>query len=375
MVNASNLSAADRSAPVAPPLSMTTLVQVAALPTDLDAAAQGCIDGKTKPLGALGRLEALARQVIRVQGRLQPALSRPWMAVFAGDHGIAAEGVSAFPQEVTWQMVMNFLGGGAAINVFCRAHGLGVTVVDAGVKHDFAGIAGLRDAKIAPGTANSAVEPAMTAAQCEAAMLAGARLIDELQVAGTNVVGFGEMGIANTTAASLLMHKIGAVPLSDCVGRGTGLNDEGLARKLAVLERAAARTPARLAPLDALREYGGFEIAMIAGACLRAAQQRMIVLVDGFIASSAVLVAARVAPAVLERCVFAHASAEQGHRRLMTLMEARGLLDMDLRLGEGSGAALAYPLLVAAVAFVNEMASFASAGVSDDSDLAGKGAA
>lgn len=368
-------TSAPQLAPATPALDLAALLRVDPLPKLLDEAARLCIDGKTKPLGALGQLEDVAGQVIRVQGSLQPVLNRPWMIVFAADHGIAAEGVSAFPQDVTWQMVMNFLGGGAAINVFCETHGLGVTIVDAGVKHDFTGVPGtqsLRHEKIAPGTANSAVQPAMTQAQRDAALLAGARLVDELFAQGCNIVGFGEMGIANTASASLLMHKIGGVPLIECVGRGTGLNDEGLQRKLAVLQRAAARTAERLEPLEALAEYGGFEIAMITGACLRAAQLRMIVLVDGFIASSAVLVAARSAPAVLERCVFAHAGAEQGHQRLLALMQARALLQLGLRLGEGSGAALAYPLLKAAVAFVNDMASFASAGVSDDSDLAGK---
>jgi len=340
------------------------LLRVEALPRALDAAAQARIDGKTKPRGALGRLEALALQLVRVQGTLSPRLERPWMLVFAGDHGIADEGVSAYPQDVTWQMVMNFLAGGAAINVFAGAQGLGLSIVDAGVKHDFGAAAGLVDAKIAPGTRNSALGPAMTAAQCEAALRAGAAQVDDACGRGSTVLGFGEMGIGNTASASLIVHKLGGVALADCTGRGTGLDDAALAHKRGVLERAAARTAPALAPLDALREYGGFEIAMIAGACLRAAQRRCVILVDGFIASAALLVAARLAPAVLERCVYAHASAELGHRRLLALLGAQPLLELELRLGEGTGAALAWPLLQAAAAFIDRMADFDTAGVS-----------
>jgi nicotinate-nucleotide--dimethylbenzimidazole phosphoribosyltransferase len=351
------------SAPRAPLLAH--LLDIAPLSRAIDARAQALIDGKTKPLGALGRLEALALQVMRIQDTLAPRLCAPHLAVFAGDHGIAAEGVSAYPQEVTWQMVTNFLAGGAAINVFCRLHGIGVTVVDAGVKYDFNGAAGLRHAKIAPGTANSAREAAMSAAQCEAALVAGARLVDELAAAGTNVIGCGEMGIANTAAAALLMHRVGDLPLDLCVGRGTGLDEAGLERKRAALARASARVPGPLTPLQALAEFGGFEIAQMTGAYLAAARHRMVILVDGFIASAALLVAARLVPAVLERCVFGHASAEQGHQRLLQLLGAQPLLALDMRLGEGSGAALAYPLLAAAVAFASEMASFATAGVSE----------
>jgi nicotinate-nucleotide--dimethylbenzimidazole phosphoribosyltransferase len=357
-----------------PAPSLGQLLDVAPLSRGIDARAQTLIDGKTKPLGALGRLEALALQVMRIQDTLAPSLRAPQLVAFAGDHGIAAEGVSAYPQEVTWQMVMNFLAGGAAINVFCRLHGIGVTVVDAGVRYVFDrddkgsdpnGGPRLRRAKIAAGTANSVHGPAMSAAQCEAALAAGAQLVDELAAAGTNVIGCGEMGIANSAAAALLMHRLGGLPLEACVGRGTGLDDAGLERKRAVLARASARVPGVLTPLEALAQYGGFEIAQMTGAYLAAARHRMVILVDGFIASAALLVAARLAPAVLERCVFGHASAEQGHQRLLQLLGAQPLLALDMRLGEGTGAALAYPLVAAAVAFVNEMASFESAGVSE----------
>jgi len=344
---------------------MTLNLHLATLPTTLDVALRAKIDGKTKPLGALGRLETLALQIGRIQQTLSPKLSEPYLVVYAGDHGIAEEGVSAFPQDVTWQMVLNFLAGGAAVNVLARELGMGVQVVDAGVKHDFGDQPALLDAKIAPGTRNSAVEPAMDRAEAELALVRGQAHAESLKARGCRVVGFGEMGIANTSAASLLLHKLAGVPLAQAVGRGTGLDDAGLLRKLAVLERAAARTGEIADPIDVLAEYGGFEIAMMAGAMLGAAQHGMVLLIDGFIASSALLVAAKLAPAITEYAVFAHQSAEAGHQAMLAALGAQPLLALDLRLGEGSGAALAFPLLRAAVAMLNEMASFASAGVSE----------
>jgi len=218
------------------------------------------IDGKTKPLGALGRLETLALQLGLVQGSLTPQLHRPQVIVFAGDHGIAAEGMSAYPRDVTWQMVMNFLAGGAAVNVLARDAGMDVIVVDAGVNHDFGAHADLHHAKIENGTRNSALEPAMTMAQAEDALDRGIRISREVHAEGCNVLALGEMGIANTSAAALLLHKLAGVGLEIATGRGTGLEDHGLARKRVVLARAAARTGARILPLVALAEYGGFEI-------------------------------------------------------------------------------------------------------------------
>lgn len=329
----------------------------------LDAALQHKIDRKTKPVGALGRLEGLALQLGRIQQSLSPRLHAPQVLVFAGDHGIADEGVSAYPQDVTWQMVMNFLAGGAAVNVLARTLGLTVQVVDAGVCHDFGELPGLIDAKVAHGTANSALCPAMSLAQARIAISRGHALALAHAAQGCNVLAFGEMGIANTSAASLLLHKLAGVPLAQAVGRGTGLDDAGLQHKLAVLERAAARTGALDDPLQALCEYGGFEIAMMAGAMLGAAQSRMLLLVDGFIACSAMLVATRMAPAVLDYAVFAHRSAESGHAAMLAALGAEPLLALDLRLGEGTGAVLAWPLVQAAAAFLNDMASFEAAGV------------
>ena len=338
----------------------------------LAAAVQHKIDTKTKPLGALGQLEALARQVALVQQTLAPQLRRPHVLVFAADHGIARAGVSQYPPEVTHQMVRNFAAGGAAINVFCRQNGLGLTIVDAGVRGSFADLGGaVRDEKIAEGTRSFAEGPAMSAAQCADALARGTRLADELHAAGCNVLGVGEMGIGNTSSAAVLMHRLTGRPLADCVGRGTGLDAAGLARKLAVLTQAVAAHPAggptANDPLAVLATFGGFEIAQMAGALLRAAEHRMLLLIDGFIASAALLAAARLAPEILAYCVFCHESDEQGHRLLLAELGGRPLLRLGLRLGEGTGCALAYPLVQAAVNFLNEMASFESAGVSDDS--------
>ncbi|MBP6188370.1 MAG: nicotinate-nucleotide--dimethylbenzimidazole phosphoribosyltransferase [Azonexus sp.] len=326
------------------------------------------VDRKTKPLGALGLLERTAIKIGLIQQRLDPEFGQPHLLVFAGDHGAAKAGVSAFPQEVTWQMVENFLAGGAAINVFARQNGLHLAIIDAGVAHDFGKRAGLIDAKIAGGTANYIEEAAMTVEQCAQAIARGAEIARNLSANGCNVVGFGEMGIGNTAAASLITHCLTGLPLADCVGRGTGLDDAGLARKRALLETALNRYRAAGGsnePLAVLAEFGGFEIAMMVGAMLGAAEAKMTLLIDGFIVSSAALTAARLAPAFGDYCVFCHRSAEAGHAVQLTALGAEPLLDLGLRLGEGTGAALAFPLVQASLNFLNDMASFESAGVSD----------
>lgn len=339
-------------------------------------ALQHKIDRKTKPLGALGQLEILAKQIGLIQQTLTPSLNQPHILVFAGDHGAAKAGVSAYPQDVTWQMVENFLAGGAGINVFARQHQIGLQVIDAGVAHDFGPRPGLIDAKVAPGTANYLEAPAMTAEQCALAMTRGAARIAELKAAGCNVVGFGEMGIGNTAAASLITHGLTGVSLKDCIGRGTGLDDAGLIRKQTLLAQAwqryqSGRSTDEHQPLTLLAEFGGFEMAMMTGAMLAAAEAGMVLLIDGFIVSAATLVAARLAPALVDYCIFCHHSVEPGHQAQLRALQVTPLLDLGLRLGEGTGAALAYPLLQSAVAFLNEMASFESAGVSDkSSDIA-----
>jgi len=325
------------------------------------------INNKTKPLGSLGTLERLAKQLGLIQGRVDVSIDQPAILVFAGDHGVVAEGVSAYPQDVTWQMVENFLAEGAAINVFARQNNCALHVVDAGVNHDFGTPPGLLDRKVAHGTRNFAVEAAMTAQQCATAMEHGAALVSDLP---GNVVGFGEMGIGNTTAAAALMHKLTGIPAADCVGAGTGLSHEGILRKQHVIESAAAKHGSVTTPLDVLATFGGFEIAMMTGAMLEAAQLRKVLLIDGFIVTSALLVTARIAPAILDYCVFAHCSDENGHRRMLEALDAQPLLQLGLRLGEGTGAALALPLLHASANFLNQMATFASASVSEKSGKA-----
>ena len=401
------------------------MLDLPAVRTDLDDAIRLAIDAKTKPPGSLGRVEALAARIARVQGTVTPRLRRCRLTLFAGDHGVASEGVSAYPQAVTRQMVANFLAGGAAANVFARANGVEIAVVDAGVAGDPLAAPGLVSRRIAPGTRNLAVEPAMTREQYEAALRAGAELgagggigpsaeagvraedgagveagpgagtaaeagtgdgtsvgadagdgaIGEAEAhaeahvgdgdgTGVDAAAFGEMGIANTSSATLIAHKLIGAPLDALTGRGTGLDDDGLARKLRVLTRAADRTADRLPPDEALREYGGFEIVMMAGAMIGAARARAVVIVDGFIASAAALAAVRLAPALVGYLVFAHRSAEPGHEVVLDALGASPLLDLGMRLGEGTGALLAWPILRSAAAMLSDMASFESAGVS-----------
>ncbi|MBS0391352.1 MAG: nicotinate-nucleotide--dimethylbenzimidazole phosphoribosyltransferase [Proteobacteria bacterium] len=332
----------------------------------LTARLQHLIDHKTKPLGALGRLESLMLRLGQILGTEAPALHAPQMLVCAADHGLAARGVSAYPSDVTWQMVENFLAGGAAVSVLARQHGLQLTVADCGVARAVPGReAGpgaplLVNCRIAAGTRDASVGPAMTPGQCEQALINGMTLVRGL--AG-NVLLLGEMGIGNTSVASLLLARLAGVPLADCVGAGTGLDAAGIARKRAVLQQALDANAAAAEPMAALAALGGFEVATLTGAVLQAAAERRVIVVDGFITGAAVLVAARLAPNVLQRCVFAHRSGERGHAYMLQALGAEPLLDMGLRLGEGSGAALAWPLLESASRVLREMASFESAGV------------
>jgi nicotinate-nucleotide--dimethylbenzimidazole phosphoribosyltransferase len=328
----------------------------------LTAALQQRIDGKTKPLGALGQLEALMLRLGLILGSETPTLSEPQLMVFAGDHGLAARGVSAYPSDVTWQMVENFLAGGAAVSVLARQHRLALTVVDAGVAHDFAPRARLIIAKIAHGTQDASTQPAMSAEQCAAAISSGRDLLAQRP---GNVLLLGEMGIGNTSSAALLLARLEGLDIAQCSGRGTGLDDAALQRKTAILAAVLQLHAGAQTPLEALAVFGGFEIAMMVGAVLQAALERRVILVDGFITGAAVLVAARLQPAVLEHCVFAHRSNELGHQLMLDALQAQPLLDLGLRLGEGSGAALAWPLLQSACHLLADMASFASAGVSE----------
>lgn len=331
----------------------------------LAASLQKKIDGKTKPLGALGQLELLALQIGLIQQCENPQLIKPQMLIFAGDHGAAKAGVSAYPQDVTWQMVENFLAGGAAINVFTRTYGLPLAVVDCGVAHDFGQRDGLLNFKIGVGTNNYLETPAMSTEQCAQAIDNGAQLVAHYADNGCNIIGLGEMGIGNTASASLITHCLTGQPLADCVGRGTGLDDAGLIRKQQLLNQAIERTGSIIDPFEVLRQFGGFEIATMVGVILAAAERRMAVLIDGFVVGAAALVASRMHPEARDYCVYCHRSAEAGHLIQLTAMAAQPLLDLGMRLGEGTGVALAWPLLQASVAFMNEMASFESAGVSE----------
>jgi nicotinate-nucleotide--dimethylbenzimidazole phosphoribosyltransferase len=326
-----------------------------------EAALREKIDSKTKPLGALGRIEDLAAAIARTKGTLEPRMRSCQLTIFAGDHGLAREGVSAYPQEVTRQMLLNFLGGNAAANVFARATGAALRVVDAGVAGPPVAHPDLLSRRLGNGTASSLAGPAMSADACAEALAIGRELGRD---GDWDAVALGEMGIANTSAAALLAHKAAGLPLAALAGRGTGLDDPGLARKRALLARAAARTPLRLAPEDALAEYAGFEMAMMAGAMLGSAAAGRVVLVDGFIAGAVALAAVAMEPSARDALVFAHRSAEPGHAGILDALGAAPLLDLGMRLGEGTGALLAWPLVRAAAAMLTEMASFESAGVS-----------
>jgi nicotinate-nucleotide--dimethylbenzimidazole phosphoribosyltransferase len=323
------------------------------------------LDRKTKPRRSLGRLEDLAAQIAAIRGSLRPEPLRAAIVVAAADHGIAAEGVSAYPQEVTRQMVANFASGGAAVCVLARAAGAELVVVDAGIAEPF-DHADVRSVRIGPGTANASAGPAMTRDQAVAAIVAGAALASELADAGITAIGVGEMGIGNTTsAAALAAGLLGRDPVELC-GPGTGLDADGVARKAAVVVRMLERNaPDPADPLGVLAAVGGFEIGFLVGVALGAAEHRSVVVLDGFITGAAALVAHRLAPALRGFLVASHRSAEPGHRVVLAALGLAPLLELDLRLGEGSGAALALPILAAARDVLVEMATFADAGVTD----------
>jgi nicotinate-nucleotide--dimethylbenzimidazole phosphoribosyltransferase len=328
--------------------------------SSLRSALQTKINQKTKPLGALGRLEDLALQIGLILNSLNPEILNPTILIFAADHGIAQSGVSAYPTSVTAQMVLNFLNGGAAINVFARQHNLNLKIIDAGVNAEFEAHENLLNRKIGFGTQNFLNSPAMSQSDCEKALANGVMLVQELN---GNCIGFGEMGIGNTASAAILMHLFTKIPLGECVGRGTGLNDEQLENKKILLKQAVENYPDLKTPTEILATFGGFEIATMVGAYLKAAELKMLILVDGFVSCAALLVALQFSPDILDFCVFSHVGSENGHRALLNFLNVKPLLDLEMRLGEGSGIALAYPLIQSAILFLNEMATFEEAGV------------
>ena len=334
------------------------------LKTDISINLKHKIDTKTKPIGSLGQLEDVALQIGNIQQSLTPSLNKPTVLVFAADHGIAKDNiVNAYPQEVTAQMVLNFLNGGAAINVFCNQNNIALKVVDAGVNYDFNKHEGLIDAKIAYGTKNINSEAAMNNKQYEQALSKGAELIQNEFNTGCNCIGFGEMGIGNTSAAALLMHKFTNFPINECVGAGTGLDNERIIEKTKILNDIVNKFKLST-PSEIMMHFGGFEIVMIAGAILKAAELKMTILIDGFIVTSALLFVNAINKNVLNYCIMCHQSNEKGHLRSLEFLNKKTILNLGLRLGEGTGVALAFPLINASVNFLNNMASFESAGIS-----------
>ena len=323
------------------------------------------LDNKTKPIGALGRLEDLALRIGLILGNENPELIKPQMLVCAADHGLTAEGISAYPSDVTWQMVENFLAGGAAVSVLSKQNNISLNVVDCGVRHDFAPREGLLIQKVSKGTKNALQGPAMSNEECQQAINNGMSIVRELE---GNAVLIGEMGIGNSSAAAMLLARLTDNDISSCTGSGTGMFGSNLRKKTSILEKVLEKHKDAKKPLAALAAFGGFEIATMAGAVIQSASERRVIVVDGFIASSAVLVASRIRSKVLDYCIFSHRSDEQGHSLMLDAMNAEPLLDLKLRLGEGSGAALAWPLLMSACTILREMASFEAAGVSRDDE-------
>ena len=335
-------------------------------PDQLEKEIQSRIDGKTKPAGSLGVLETIALQTGLVLGTASPCISQPHIIVFAADHGIAAQGVSAYPQEVTAQMVMNFVNGGAAINIFCRQHAIALTVVDAGVNYDFSPGLPVINHKIAKGTRSFLHGPAMEREHVYACLSAGSRLTGELQGKGCNTIGLGEMGIGNTSTAAVLMSMLCDLPLEECIGRGTGVAGDRLAHKHRILQQAVQNYGGDKEVFSILTHFGGYEIIQMAGAMLEARKRGMLILVDGFISTVAFLCAFKIHAPVMQNAVFCHQSDESGHKLLLATLNVRPLLHLGMRLGEGTGCALALPLIQSAVAFLNGMASFDDAGVSKE---------
>lgn len=326
------------------------------------------IDNLNKPKGSLGRLETLALQIGLIQQTTSPVLNHPCHILFGGDHGIEREGVSFSPREVTWQQMINYGKGGGGINMFCRQHGFDLRIVDVGVDHDFDKKQHdhIIDRKIAYGTQNFLHSPAMTKEQYDKAIAIGAEQVDECQKTGCNVISFGEMGIGNTSPSSVLMHVFQDIPLVECVGAGSGLDEKGVSHKYDVLRRAVdnfCHSAEKGSVEGTIRYFAGFEMVAAIGGMLEAARQGMTILVDGFIMTACMLSASMLQPAVLDYAVFCHQGDEGGHKKMLSRLGASPLLNLGLRLGEGTGAVCAYPLLQSAVNMINEMDNFQHANI------------
>ncbi len=347
---------------------------------ELQSAIQEKIDNLNKPKGSLGRLEELAMQVCLVQQTLEPSLAHPCHLLLGGDHGIEREGVSISPREVTWQQMINFTRGGGGVNMFCRQHGFHLRIVDVGVDYDLSHVEGIIDRKIARGTKNFLYEPAMTEQEFDRAIQVGADLVDDCVREGCRVVSIGEMGIANTSPSSIWMHLFGNIPLAECIGAGAGLDTPGIRHKYEVLSKAVQKSPKLgdnrglnngspsdpLPPnlggiIEVIRYFGGFEMVAAIGAMLRAAEQHLIILVDGFIMTACAVAAIRLCPAAQDYMIFTHCGDESGHQRMLDIVGAKPLLHLGLRLGEGTGALCAFPIVDSAVRMMNEMNNFDNA--------------
>ena len=328
-------------------------------------ALQAKIDDLTKPKGSLGRLEELALQVGLIQQTLSPELRHPQNIVFAADHGIVDEGVSIAPKEVTWQQVCHFTHphGTGGVNFLCRQHGFTLKVVDAGVDYDLPRDRGIIDLKVGRGTRNFLYGPAMTEAEMEQCLAGGASVVRQCFEEGSNVLSFGEMGIGNTSPSSIWMSYFTGIPLAECVGAGSGLDSAGIRHKYEVLSQAMANYRGDGSPRDIIRWFGGFEMVMAVGAMLQAASLRMVILVDGFIMTNCMLAASRLYPEVLDYAVFGHCGDESGHKKVLDALGAKPLLSLGLRLGEGTGAICAYPILDSAIRMINQMDTFSGADI------------
>lgn len=321
------------------------------------------INNLTKPKGSLGRLEEIALQIALIQQTLTPALHKPQNIIFAADHGIVDEGVSLSPKEVTWQQLSNFLHGGAGVNFLCRQHGFELKIVDAGVDYDLPYEKGIIDMKVRRGTRNYLYEAAMTQEEMELCIERGAEVVRRCHEEGSNVLSFGEMGIGNTSSSSLWMTYFTGIPMEQCVGAGSGLNQQGIRHKYEVLKRSMENYNGDGSATDIIRYFGGLEMVMAVGAMLQAAELKMLILVDGFIMTNCMLAAMQLCPAVKDYAIFGHCGDESGHKLILEYMQAKPLINLGLRLGEGTGAICAYPLVDSAVRMINEMDNFAHASI------------
>ena len=331
---------------------------------EMQAAIQQKIDNLNKPKGSLGRLEELAMQVCLIQQTLEPSTAHPCHLLLGGDHGIECEGVSVSPREVTWQQMINFTRGGGGVNMFCRQHDFKLRIVDVGVDYDLSNVSGIINRKIARGTKNFLYEPAMSEEEFDRAIAVGVDLVDACIGEGCRVLSIGEMGIANTSPSSIWMHLFGNIPLEECIGAGAGLDTPGIRHKYEVLSQAVehyhhwSENQSQVAPL---RYFGGFEMVAAIGAMLRAAEQHLIILVDGFIMTACAIAAVQLYPAAQDYMVFTHCGDESGHKKMLDIVQAKPLLHLRLRLGEGTGALCAFPIVDSAVRMMNEMNNFDNA--------------